>query len=219
MEVTLQRSGSHRDLMVVEVVAGGEADVPAIGNAYVTADVQRLRELIRIAHRLIVELLDIRVLAHRDAIAEGERPRHGESHIAVTIRLCFSSLVILGGSVLRVDHGVVYITVDVGVDALIVLVLLFVLILIVFLSAEELLDLIRREGIRDILRHALEATELTHAPVGMVADIRCTVAVDLVSVRGEDSRHVERIILPPFQSKVHREVAQRFLLGRHVIGH
>ena len=62
--------------MVVKVVARGEADVPAVGDAEVSTDIKRLREFIRIPHGLIVELVDIRILAHGYAISEGERPRH-----------------------------------------------------------------------------------------------------------------------------------------------
>ena len=74
MQVAAERGGGHRDFLVVEVVARREADVPAVADAYVAADVEVLRELVGIAHCVVVEALHIIILAHTDAVAEAEAP-------------------------------------------------------------------------------------------------------------------------------------------------
>lgn len=76
VEVTAETGGGHTQVVVVEVVTAGERNVPTVTDADVSADVQCLGELIRIAHLLVIELVYIGVLTHCDTVAEGQRPWH-----------------------------------------------------------------------------------------------------------------------------------------------
>ena len=46
-----------------------------------------------------------------------------------------------------------------------------------------------------------------------------SVLVELVSIRGKDGCHIERIVLPPFKTDAHGKVGEWFLLGCHVVAH
>ena len=72
VEIAGKGCRGHRHLVVVEVITRGEADVPALTDAHIATDVECLSELVRIAHGLLVELLRVGVLTHRDAITKSE---------------------------------------------------------------------------------------------------------------------------------------------------
>ena len=65
VKVTSKRCGGHGYLVVLEVVARGEADVPSVADTDVTTHVERLREGIGLAHLVVVEL-SASVLPHVD---------------------------------------------------------------------------------------------------------------------------------------------------------
>ena len=75
MQVALHRSGGHTDVVVLEIVSARETDIPSVTQSDVTAEVKSLAELIRIAHRLSVELA-AGVLSHGDTISYCQRPWH-----------------------------------------------------------------------------------------------------------------------------------------------
>jgi hypothetical protein len=72
MQIALQASSGHADSVIIEVVARGEADVPPFAKPHVATDVERLREHVGIAHGVVIELGDVGVLAHGDAVAKGD---------------------------------------------------------------------------------------------------------------------------------------------------
>ena len=73
MEVAVERGRRHGELAPVEIVTGGERDVPPGGDAHVAGEVERVTQGIRITHRLLVEC-SAGVFTHRDAVADGETP-------------------------------------------------------------------------------------------------------------------------------------------------
>ena len=80
---------------MVEVVTTGERDIPTIRQTDVTTEVQVLRELIRIAHAVVIELAS-GILTHGDTIAKTDRPRHGELHITILIGLGHTGIFLTG---------------------------------------------------------------------------------------------------------------------------
>src|SRR5574344_2981374 len=103
--------------MVLKVITRRERDVPTIGNAKVTADIEVLGELIRIAHRIVIELAT-GVFSHGDTITQTERPRKIESHITVFVGLCLAGI-ILTGTMFSTFH----ILIDIGFNTCIVVVI------------------------------------------------------------------------------------------------
>ena len=178
-----------------------------------------MRELVGVAHGLGVELA-AGVLAHGDAVAEGERPGHGECHVAVAVSLGQGSLALLLGSPLSVYHVIVYVALYVSVHAFLVVVsVVFLIVLVVLASSEPFPQLFGAEGEGEVLRHALEASEASVAVFRAVSYVWASVLVEFVCVGGEDGVHVEGIAFPPFQAEADGQVTQRPYLGCHVVGH
>ena len=125
MQVAGQGDSRHGEFLVVEVVAGGEADVPAVRDADVSRAVQRLGELVGIAHSLGIDFCGS-VFPHGDTVADGEVPRYLE--LEVTVLVDVSGVFLHDGlpafPTLRVDvlHGGVSLVVVVIVVLLVVLV-------------------------------------------------------------------------------------------------
>ena len=117
MQVATQRRCGHRYLLILKVIARRERDIPAIREADVSTHVQVLRELIRITHRVIVELATVSILTHRDTIAETQRPRHRILHEAVFISLGLTGILLSGTMLARLK---VFIQVRLYVNVVIV---------------------------------------------------------------------------------------------------
>ena len=219
MQIALQAGSGHADGMGVEVVARGEADVPPFAKPHVAADVERLREHVGIAHGVVIELGDVGVLAHGDAVTKGERPRHGERHVAVIVGLGLCRSFILACIALPLNHRVVDIRFDVGVDTFSVFMLAQAIVFVLWSTSEEMLELLGREGERNVLRHALKAAYLAHAPIGVCADVGMAIGIKLVGIGRKDGVEVERVVLPPLQTKIDAEATPRTQFLGHVVGH
>ena len=141
VQIALQRGGGHAYLVVLKVVTRREADIPPVADAQVAAHVDGLRELVGIAHLVVVELLEVAVFAHGDTIAHGERPGHGEEHVAIVVGGSLSGVLALLGSALSFYHVVVDIAFDAGVDAF----LLFFAVFFVVTAVEEFAQFLWRE--------------------------------------------------------------------------
>ena len=85
--------------------------------------------------------------------------------------------------------------------------------------SEPLLQFLRVQRKREVLRHSLEAGQPAIAPFGMVADIRFAVGIELVSIGGKLRIHGEGIVLPPLQTQAHAEVAPAMIVGSGIVGH
>mgnify|MGYP006913804532 CR=1 FL=1 len=194
MEVALKRCCGHRELVLVEVVTARERDVPSVADAEVAAHVEVLRELVRIAHRLGVEL-STGVLAHRDTVAERERPRHVETHVAVGVGFCLASPTLFASATLGVHHRVVYVRLYVGIDAFLVILSVFLITVVVIAATEPFLKFVGRQREREVLRCTLEASELAHSPKRVVAHERASVLVELASVRGEEAYEAKTAVM------------------------
>ena len=119
-------------------------------------------------------------------------------------------------------HVVVDIGLNVGIHTIAIVFLAVFLVLVVFrvvTPSEEFAQLFGRKSEGEVLRHTLETTEASVAPLCAVTHIGRALFVQFVGVCGEDGIHLERIVLPPLQSQVDAHVAPRFLLGSHVVAH
>ena len=215
MEVAREACRGHAHLVIVEVVARREVDVPPVGDADVSAEVERLRELVGVAHPVVVELAFC-VLAHGDAIADSERPRHVEAHVAVGVGFGHATSALLC-AVLAALHVVIDVRLDVGVQSLVV----FVFLLTVFAAAasEPLLEFLGIDREREVLAHTLEAGQTAVAPLGMVADVGFAVFVQLVGVGGKLGVDGEGVVLPPLQAQPHAQIAPAMVVGGRIVAH
>ena len=119
---------------------------------------------------------------------------------------------------LSFDHIIVNIRLDISVNSFCLgVVALAFRVVIISASTEKLLYFLWSERVRDVLRHALETADLAHSPIGVVADIGLSVAVELVGIGCKDGVEIESIVLPPLQTQVDTEVTPWFLLGCHVV--
>ena len=137
MEVARERSRSHGDLLVLEVVTRGEVDVPAIADLYAATHIKTLRKAVRITHGVIIELALRTVFTHTDVITYTEVPGYVESHIAVFIGLGLVAT-LLTGAVLGFLHLLIHIGVEVVIPFLVLALALLVFLLIHLLAPETL---------------------------------------------------------------------------------
>ena len=158
--------------MVVEIVTAREVDVPTVADADIAAYVQRLRELVGIAHTLLVEC-SLLVLAHRNAITECQRPRHIEAHVTVGIGFGNASTALFG-CMLALFHRVVHIRLYLRIGSVVVL---FFPVRRILAATKPFLYLVWRKREREVLRHALEAWQTTVPPLGMIAHKRLSVRI------------------------------------------
>ena len=121
----------------------------------------------------------------------------------------------------------------VGVDVLhvgvgLVLVVIFVVVVIIIassaaqvllqvLQAKQLPQLLVVEGVGEVLAHALEASEASLRPLGVVADIDASVLVELIGVGGKDGVQREGVALGELDAQACVEVAPGLPLGCHVV--
>ena len=208
---------------MVEVVTTGERDIPTIRQTDVTTEVQVLRELIRIAHAVVIKLTS-GILTHGDTIAKADRPRHGELHITILIGLGHTGI-FLTGTMLTSLQRVVEVAIKTRIVlviavALIVfaLVLVFVRHLLATQPLEELSHLLIAQRVRQVLRHALETTKATVAILRAVTDIRTgTHRVCLVGISGKGGIEVKCIALRQFQTQTGVQVTPWTRLCSEVI--
>ena len=71
------------------------------------------------------------------------------------------------------------------------------IVFVLWSTSEEMLELLGREGERNVLRHALKASYLAHSPIGMCANIRTPCSIKLIGIGRKDGIEVECVILPP----------------------
>ena len=188
MEVARQRGGGHGEARAVEVVAGGERDVPTRGDADVAREVERVAQSVGIAHRLLVERAGS-VLTHRKAVADGKAPGDVELEVAVLVDLILPFLLlgtVLGTLALGVHIGIV------GIGSEVVIVVALLVGILVFLAREEVDELLQGlvvEGVTEVLTHALETSEASPAPLRMLAHVGVAVLIEVVGISGKYCSH------------------------------
>ena len=225
MKVTRQRGRRHGNLLVLEVITTGEVDVPTVGEAYVTTDIEGLGQLIRIAHLLVIEVTGA-ILLDGDTITEVQGPRHAEGHVAILVGLGLSSATFLG-TVLTTFHVGVDIRIQRIVLVLVVIIIFFLVLflVVVFISfatqpTEELVYLLVVEVIGDVIGDVLETAPLTLLPVGgMVTLTRLALGVQLIDVAGKRRAQVQRVALGELQTDGRTQRTQRLTVSSKVIGH
>ena len=67
------------------------------------------------------------------------------------------------------------------------------------------------------MRHTLEASEASVAILCARSYVSLAAFIQFVSVSGKDGIEIEGVVLPPFQSDIHREVAPRARLCCHIV--
>ena len=118
--------------MSIEVITTGERDVPTVSNTDITTEIQVLRDLIRITHGIVIKLTSC-ILTHRDSIADTERPRNTERHIAILVSLCHSFLP--AGSMFSCLHLII----DIGLYTSVVLIIIITPTLLITFLLTDLL--------------------------------------------------------------------------------
>ena len=181
-------------------------------------------------------LVDFRlcVLAHGDAVAEGEAPWHAEDEVSVFVHADALLPPLLSAPQFGVDVGIVDITlfIQVFVVFLFVLVSLGPVLLVLApdgieefapspssQKVEEGECLLVVDGVRKVLAHALESSETSLAPFRLVADAHVAVFVFLVGIGSEDGVEREGVAFGKFQSYPHVQVAPGACLCRKVVRH
>ena len=216
MEVARERGCGHRELVEVEIVARGEGDVPAFGDAEVAREVERLGERVGVAHTAHVDILAA-VLKHRHAVRHGEGPRHLEGQIAIGIHL---RLLLFLRAALRLLEVGVHVGIF-GIGVLLVVICsggAFRLARFAFEEGSPFAPRLVVEGVRQVLRHTLETSEASVAPFRAVAHHYVAAFVKLVGVGGEDGGQREGVALRQFEAETRGEVAPGARLGCKVVG-
>ena len=116
-------------------------------------------------------------------------------------------------------HIIVDIGFDIGIYTLIVIPVAGVFAVAVISSSEKFLQLFRRKREREVLRHTLETSETSLAPLCMGSHIRISLFVEFIGIGGKDSMHTVSIVLPPFQAQVDTEVTPWPHLGCRIVTH
>ena len=186
-----------------------------------------MRNLIGITHRVVVEPVDIGILAYTDVIADAEVPGYLEGQITVFIGLSLITTTLTTATAL----GLLHLLVDVGVTTIVPLIVFFLFLLLAFLllvvvdiltaqTLDPVADLLVAQVIGEVLRKTRETTELALLPIGsVVADLWTSQTVELVDVRGEGGTEVQGIALRELQAQGGLEVAQGAAIGHEVITH
>ena len=71
MQVALQGCGSHTNSLVFKIITTGKANIPTIADTNVSGNIECLRELIRITHRLGIEF-SRSILMHVNSVSESQ---------------------------------------------------------------------------------------------------------------------------------------------------
>ena len=74
------------------------------------------------------------------------------------------------------------------------------------------------EGVGQILRHSLETSEASVAPLRAVGGYHLAVFVELVGISGEHGGHGERIVFAEFQAQACAQVAPGLSFRGEVVG-
>ena len=222
MEVTTQGGCGHGNLLVVEVIARGEGDVPTITDPNVSADIQGLCKLVGIAHGVVIELLHIGILPHGDAIAQTETPGYFEGHIAILVSICLGTTFPLCPM-----FGFLHVLIDIGLDIIIIqlVIVLALVILLIYSLAFQPFDPVHHlliiQGVGEVLGESLETAYLAKSPIsGMFTDSRRgSHTVCLIDIRSKRTAQVQGVTLGEFQSDGGGKVTQGTYVGCKVIGH
>ena len=93
---------------------------------------------------------------------------------------------LLLGTVLSFLHCIIDIALDVGVHALIIILIAIVVLVIAIAlaSSEKLSQLLWGQSEREVLRHSLESSETTLAPLRVVAHLDVALVSHLIGVSG-----------------------------------
>ena len=187
-------------------------------------------EGIRIAHVASVDGL-VAVFRHSETIAETERPRERESHVAVLVDICSYFLLVFLRFVFaqhRVYVGIFLVVVKVVVIVVGAFLFFFLFAYKVFPhfvpssaceESEEGGHLLVVEGVREVLAHALETSETSVAPLGGVAHYDLAVFVEFVGVGFKARSHREGVAWREAQTNVGGKWTPRLIVCGQIVRH
>ena len=163
---------------------------------YISREVERLCDFIRITHGIVIESTRC-ILTYIDTIRKTYRPRHFKGHISVLVSLCRTTF--FPGTMLAGFQVLVNIGIKTGIIFVIRISFILILVLVSLLTTkpfEEIGNLLVVKRIVNTLARPLESAKATLTILCTITHIRGgTNRVGFIGICGKHGIHTKRVAL------------------------